>query len=117
MKVYVDEMPRRCLDCICLCSFNDGEQSVYKCPFNDSYISEENLYYRKNCCLKKQKFIKNKKLSKTHDDRVRADERKKVCEEIQKELDADFRIAEDYCKISRILKNIEKGKNDGSVGD
>ena len=99
MKVYVDEMPKDCQSC----KFA-GSCTKY------SFVSS-NVRPRK-CSIQ---FIAD------HDKQVRADERKKVVKEI---MAWDININkqkisynEYVCKLIKKLKEIEKGENDGSMGD
>lgn len=115
MKVYVDEMPICCK----------------VCPFMDRIWCD--------ITGKELVIIKDKpkkcplKLISDHDKQVRADERKKVCKKLRQKVENMY-FAEDQDKGSielaiigsrneavdeflETLDQIEKGENNGSVGD
>lgn len=113
MKVYVDELPKDCFECACFNSDNDGfcpcqlsrEENNFADFYKFSDMGEE------NCPLQ---------LISTHDEEIRADERKKIfdmiydvmeCADI-KYLDHNYdEFALDYDKFKIVLNKIEKGES------
>ena len=110
MKVYVDEMPKCCSKCDRFCLDGKGR---FRCILNSMpdyrSLEEQENERCKDCPLHSLTI---------HDEQVRADERKKVVEEIRLAMGGieDILIncgngKEDaLCWINNILKQVEKGE-------
>lgn len=97
MKVYVDEMPKNCNNCPC-----KGNK------YCNLSFTECKAKRPEDCWLE---------LIADHDKQVRADERKKVCEQIRRFAYDTFQEwgVFDETDLEHILDQIEKGENNGSV--
>lgn len=111
MKVYVDEMPKRCSDCPCFqddiewnCGIDDGTNYYFLDEIDGGACPLHSLT--------------------DHDQQVRVDERRKVVEEIRPQLYKHFNVnsLEEYEKlpllnslftldvVTEILDQVEKGE-------
>lgn len=109
MKIYVDEMPENCYECSLCGRFKPPAQQpdieCAKCNLAKQFKT------RSEFCILNDLRI--------HDKQVRADERKKVCKQIREFAYDCFKEfgCFDETDLEHILDEIEKGENDGSVGD
>lgn len=114
MKVYVDELPKRCNECPC-CSEQDFQINSEYCEMLNEYVD--------NMVENKQEFRPKECPLQSLSDytkQVRKEVVQEIIEEVKKLIDKDFKLcnheyANGYCyglqyDLAKILEQIEKGE-------